>query len=290
LDGEIELRAEGLPAGVTATGSKVPAGKGQGFVFLTAAEKAPGGLTEVKIIGRALANGKPVERELNWASVIWHVGDMNAEIPRTRLATQKLVSVTATEMQPISIAAAEAKVFEGPVGKPLTVPLKMAWRGEATSAIKLKVLGAGFEAAKEFDVALKAEKAEAVLDLAALKTAPGEYTVAFYGVGKGKYRRGEESLAGLEAAQKQAEEKAKSAAYIAKVLGEAAKKATPEEKAIADQTAKEAADAQKAADAAKVAATKAAADAKKAAAPKDFADIIISEPVRIRVTAAVAKK
>lgn len=289
LDGEIELRAEGLPPGVTASGSKVPAGKSQGFIFLTAAEKAPGGLNEVKLLGRAMVNGKPLDREMNWASVVWHVSDMNEQIPRTRPALQKLVSVSAVETHPLSIAPAEAKVFEAAAGQPLKVPLTFAWRGEPSSAVKLKALGTGFEAAKEFDVPLKAAKAEAVLDLAALKTPPGEYTIAFYGVGKGKYRMDGDKLAGLEAAQKQAEEKAKLAAYVARTLTEAAKKAAPAEKGTAELAAKEAVATQKAADTAKAESTKRAAETKQRAQPKDFAEIVVSEPVRIRVIAAAKK-
>lgn len=286
FDGEIELRAEGLPPGVTATGSKVPAGKAQGFLFLTAAEGAKAGLGEVRLIGRAQIDGKSVDREISLASVIWHVKDMRQDNPKARLVMQKLVSVSGSEIIPISIAPGEAKVYEAKAGESLTIPLKIAWRGEPNSALKLKALATGFEGVKEFDVALKATDATAVLDLAALKTAQGDYSVAFYGVGKGKYRAEVEKLAPLEDAQKKAEQGAKDAAAETTKLTEAAKKAAPADKAAADKAAKDAAAKQKIADAAKADAVKLVTAAKAKSAPKDYADIIVSEPVRISIKAA----
>ena len=189
FDGEINLRADDLPAGVTAQGSKVPAGKTQGFVFLTAAETAQAAEVYLRIFGRATVDGKTVEHPVRLASVIWPVGDMNTEIPRARLAAENVISISGREMRPISIAPAESKVYEGRAGETLTIPLKITWRGEPTSAIKLKAIGTGFETIKEVDVALKAATANVTIDLAALKTAPGEYVFALNGVGKGKYTR-----------------------------------------------------------------------------------------------------
>ena len=51
-----------------------------------------------------------------------------------------------------------------------------------------KTMGAGFEKVS-FDLPLNADRSEAVLDLASLKTPPGDYLIAFYGGAVAKYRQ-----------------------------------------------------------------------------------------------------
>ena len=73
-------------------------------------------------------------------------------------------------------------VIEAKAGEKVTVPLAIRKSSEFSGdKIKLKAAGAGFEKAPGFDVSLKASEAQAVLDLAALKVPPGEYTVSFLG-------------------------------------------------------------------------------------------------------------
>ena len=83
-------------------------------------------------------------------------------------------------------------------------------------------LGAGFEKAPGFDVSLKASEAQAVLDLAALKVPPGEYTVSFLGGAVVKYRHRPEMVAAAEAASKKMQLEVQSLeAEVKKVAGEA---------------------------------------------------------------------
>ncbi len=60
FDGEIELKMEGLPEGVTATGVKIGAGKTRGIMLVSAKEKAPRALANVSFTGQATINGQPV--------------------------------------------------------------------------------------------------------------------------------------------------------------------------------------------------------------------------------------
>lgn len=189
FDGEIELAMEGLPEGITATGLRIPAGKSKGMMLITAAENAPASFGTARIIGRAKVGDTTISRECKLASMSWPVRDASQEIPKPRLLADTPVSVSGTELAPLTIAPAEDKVWTAKAGEKLTIPLKATWRNDfAGTSIKLKALGDGFEAVKEFDVPLKAEKAEAVLDLAALKTKPGKYTLAFFGPAVAKYK------------------------------------------------------------------------------------------------------
>lgn len=54
--------------------------------------------------------------------------------------------------------------------------------------MQMRALGAGFEGVPQFDVNLTNDSAQVVVDLAALKTQPGDYTLAFHGGAVAKYR------------------------------------------------------------------------------------------------------
>ncbi len=189
FDGEIDLAMENLPDGVTAAGVRIPAGKSRGVMLITAHQNAPPGLTSASFFGRAVINGETVTRPCRLTSMAWPVPDSWHEIPSPRLLADVPVSVSDSEFAPITIAAADAKVWEVSEGEKLAIPLVHTPRSEFSGAnISLKTFGAGFERAPAFDASLTAETSEAVLDLAALKTPPGEYVVAFYGSAVAKYR------------------------------------------------------------------------------------------------------
>lgn len=290
FDGEIELAMEDLPAGITACGLKIPAGKNRGMMVITAEENAPRSLGIAKLVGRAQINGATVTRPCRVASMAWPVKDAVSDIPRPRLMADVPVSVSGAEYAPVSIAPGESKLWEATTGDKLTIPLKVTWRGEFTgTSIKLKAFGEGFEGLKEFDVPMKANASEAVLDLAALKTPPGEYSIAFYGPAVTKYRHNPDAVKIAEQEQKKAEQEALALAATAKKLAEEAKAAPAEKKAEADSAATAAAEKLKAAEAVKADATKRMKTVTDAAAPTDIADIVVSEPIRVRIKPAEKK-
>jgi hypothetical protein len=276
FDGEIEIAMHGLPAGVSAAGLKIAKGKTYGHLVITAASDAKRGYSLAKITGRATINGAEITRPCRVASMEWPVKDAKGEIPAPRLMADVPVSVTDSEQAPLTIAVAEQKVWEAKAGETLKIPLKVAWRNEFTGAsIKLRAYGEGFTSVKEIDIPMKAANAEAVLDLATLKTPPGEYTIAFYGTAVSKYRYNPAAVPLAEAEQKKAEQAAIAAAAEAKKLA-----------ATDANAAKAAAEKQKQADAAMVSATSRMKAITTAAEPKDTVDIIVSEPVRISVKPA----
>jgi hypothetical protein len=290
FDGEIELAMENLPAGVTAQGLKIPAGKTRGILLISAADSAPRGLANASCYGKATIDGKLVKRDCQTAAMAWPIPDAWNEIPAPRLVTGLPVSVTDAEAAPLTLATSETKVWEAPAGTKLTIPLKPTRRSEFSGAVlQLRTAGAGFEQAPQFDVSLTTDASQAVLDLAALKTPPGDYTIAFYGSGVVKYRYMPEMVAASEAAHKLAQDQAAaSAAEVQRLTSDLA--AAPAEskdaatKALAEATAKK--------QAAEAAVTAAAAKLKAAtdqAAPRDTADIVVSQPIAIRVHKAEAK-
>lgn len=276
FDGDIELGMEGLPAGVSASGLKIAAGRSVGHIIVSAASDAKRAFSVAKMFGRATINGASVTRPCRVASMQWPVKDAKGEIPAPRLMADIPVSVSDSESAPLTIAASENKVWVGRVGEPLTIPLKAAWRNDFTgTSIKLKAYGAGFEGMKEIELPIKAATQDAVLDLAALKTPPGDCTLAFHGIGITKYRYNPAAVPLAEAAQKKAEQEA------ALVAANAKKPAANDAAA-----AKTAAERQKLADAAKSEAERRMKSITDATQPKDTVDIFVSEPIRISVKPA----
>jgi hypothetical protein len=276
FDGEIDIAMKNLPPGVSATGLKIAQGKPSGHLILTATGDAKHGFSLAKIIGKATINGVVVSRPVRVASMEWPVKDAKGEIPAPRLMADVPVSVSDSEQAPLTIAAAENKVFEARAGETLKIPLKLTWRNEFNgTSIKVKAYGAAFSGLKEFDIPIKAATYEAVIDLAALKIAPGDYTFAFQSLGICKYRYNPAAVPLVEAEQKKAEQLAVTAAAEAKKIA-----------ATDAAAAKKAAEKQKQAEAAMATATGRMKAITTAASPKDTVEILISEPIRVSVKPA----
>lgn len=296
FDGEIDLKMENLPAGVHAAGIRIPAGKSSGMFLVTAEENAPRALSQATFTATAIIAEQNVERTVHMASMAWPVPNAWSEIPSPRLMADIPVSVSGAEQTPLSIGASkdkanEDKVWEVKAGDKLTIPLTHTQRSDFSgSKISLKTLGVGFDKNPAFDAPLNVEASEATLDLAALKTPPGEYTIAFYGSAVAKYQYHPEAVTIAEAVLKQALDKATALAEETKQLMETAKSAMPEQKADIEKTAQEAAEKLKAAEQAVKVAEAQLKSATAKAAPKDIVDIIVSEPISIRVLPAEETK
>lgn len=284
FDGDIELVMEGLPDGVTAQGLKIPKGQTRGIMLLTADQNAPRSLASVSFYGKSTLNEAEVTRPVHMAAPAWPIVDSWGEIPSPRLVAGLLVSVTGSEFAPISIAANEKKVWEVTAGEKLTIPLVHTRRSEFSGDIlQLRTSGKGFEGNPRFDVSLTADTSEAVLDTAALKTPPGDYLITFYGSAVAKYRYNPEAVLTAEAAHKKTmEEAAVVAAELQRLTDEAAAAAS-DIKAEADNAVADATARKQTADAAVTAAAAALKAATEKAAPKDTVDIILSEPIAIKV-------
>jgi len=189
FDGDIDLVMEGLPQGVTAQGLKIPAGRSRGLLLVTASQDAPRSLANAVIYGVAQIDGATAKRQCRLASMAWPIPDASQEIPFPRLLADVPVSVSGKDLTPLSIAPASRDVKEAKVGEKITIPLVSVRRSEFSGAtLHLKAIGAPFEAMPGFDVSLTADGSQAVIDLAALKTPPGDYWLAFHGGAVAKYR------------------------------------------------------------------------------------------------------
>ena len=191
FDGPIDLTLENLPQGVTAQGVRIGPGSNRGIMLITAAQDAPQGLGFAKFTGHADIAGARVSHAVQMAAPAWPIADAWGEIPRPRLEAEFPVSVGGHEVAAISIAPAQA-VFEVTGTEQLTIPLTQTIRGEFSgSIIQMRTMGHGFESNPQFDLTINDPKSQVVIDLAKLKPAPGDHTIAFYGSGVIKHRYAE---------------------------------------------------------------------------------------------------
>ena len=286
FDGDIDLVMEALPEGVTAQGLKIPKGKTRGIMLLTADQNAPRSLANVTFYGKSMLDGVETKRTVHMATHAWPIVDSWGEVPSPRLATGLPVSVTGSEFAPITIAANEKKVWEVTAGEKLTIPLVHTKRAEFSGDIlQLKTSGEGFEGNPRFDVSIAAETSEAVLDTKALGTPPGDYLISFYGSAVAKYRFNPDAVVAADAAQKKASEEATAIAAEVQRLTDEATAASSEKKAEADKAVVDIAARKQAADAAVVAADAKLKAVTEMATPRDTVDIVLSEPIAIKVKA-----
>jgi hypothetical protein len=290
FDGEIELALEGLPEGVTAQGLKIPAGQSRGLMLVTANQNAPRGIANATFVGKSAIGGASVTRPCRIASMAFPIPDAWGEMPSPRLVADVPVAVSGLELAPLTISPTTKEPLTVVAGEKLTIPLTHARRSEFSGAtLSLRTMGAVFERAPAFNVSLTADSSQAVLDTAALKPPPGEYLIAFYGGVVTKYRHNPDAVPALEELRRQAEQELQKIEGELKNITETPKAATAENKSESEISLELVTAKQKAAAAALAAATERLKTAVEAAKPRDIVDILVSEPIAIRVLPAEKK-
>ncbi len=289
FDGEIKLAMDNLPDGVESNGLTIPSGKSRGILLVTAKEGAPRGVSVATFSGSAIVGEEEITRQCYLASMAWPVPNHWSEVPSPRLLADVLVSVGGNEPAPISITPREDKVFEAKEGEKLTIPLIHMRRGEFSGSIMAaKTLGAGFEGHK-FDLPLDQDASDTVLDLATLKTPPGEYLIAFYGGAVAKYQHNPEGVARATEALKVIEAELAATKADALKIKAALVNASTDEKTKLQKTLADLLEKEKRGAARVKAGTARVKSATSAAKSKDIVDIVVSEPIRIRVHPREAK-
>lgn len=290
FDGDIDLVMDGLPEGVTAHGLKIAAGQSRGLMLVTAHQNAPRGLTSATFTGRTTIDGVAVNRPCRLASMAWPIPDAWNEVPSPRLMADVPVSVSGLDFAPITVAPSSKEMLTVSAGEKLTIPLIHTRRSEFSGAtMQVRTMGAVFERTPAFDVTLTADGSQVVLDTATLKAPPGDYLIAFYGGAVAKYRHHPEAVPAAEESRRKAEQELMAIEAEVKKLTEAAKAAPAENKAAADKAVEAVAARQKTAAAALAAASERLKKATETANPRDIVDIVVSEPIAIRVTSAEKK-
>lgn len=283
FNGDIDLEMTGLPAGVIAHGLKIPAGQSRGLMLITARTDAPRGYANASFTGRSTIAGQAVTRPCRLASVSWPIPDSWGEIPSPRLLADVPVSVSGIDLAPLTLTA-RTPIVEAKVGEKLTIPLVHKRTSDFSGdTMQMRLIGAGFERVPGFDLPIKADHSQMVVDLKPLNLAPGDYRVSILGGGVVKYRHQPEVVASVEAASQKRLVEVKALEAEVKKVATDAQNAPAAKKAQMAKTLATVNARMKAATAALTAAQQQLLRAREAAQPRDIADIMVGEPFTIRI-------
>lgn len=166
--GPINLKVEGVPAGVTVSPAVIPAGQGAGTFTLTAdAMAAAGAATQLKITGVATIGDKPVERQAQ-----------PIEIYKAPLAQDNQNSIRTTEMLPAAVMPPtaysldlEQRAITVKKGASVQIKVKTTRQMGVTQQINLTVAGQPANVTPQLQN-IAANANEAVITLAVAANAP----------------------------------------------------------------------------------------------------------------------
>ena len=146
-------------------------------------------------------------------------------------------------------------------------------------------LGPGFDGNPRFDVQINEGTSHAIVNLGSIKPAPGEYTIAFYGSAVARYRYNPLAISLAENELKKAQEQQQKAMENLAQRTQAVASAAAEQKAAAEAELADANKKKQESDALVQTAQENLKRTNQQASPRDTAEIIISEPVAIRILA-----
>ncbi|MBI2481354.1 MAG: hypothetical protein HYV60_22760, partial [Planctomycetia bacterium] len=294
FDGEVEITAEGLPAGVTCRTTLVGASQNSGVLVFQAAEDAAAWSGNIRVVGKAAIDGKEQARYARGGVVVWETGNRVLTPANYRASRDIMFAVIDQDPDKAFIDLGEDKIWETSLGGKLEIPIKVVRRDDFKSDISLVPI----EAANEFkpgNIAVKAAEAEAklALDIKNKATRPGIYTFYLRADTKIKHSRDPNAVARATESQMKLDAVVKEVTEALKLANE---NKTANAKALVDAAAvvKQATDAKttadavakQAADAAQLAATNVAAA--QAAAVKTTGDAALAKAVTDAEQAKVA--
>lgn len=281
--GPIRLTVEGLPADVKFTEAVIGEGQDTAPISLTVADKAARWNGQLKIVGKALIDGKEVVRAARPISIIG--AGAQAKPAEARLTQQMFYSIGGTETIPVAIhLGGPAPIVIDRKGKAVEVPVRVERRDGFNEALVINAIGLP-ASLKVAPLTIPAGAKEGKLMVEPTPAAPlGDISFYVSASTKINYIR---DKAGAEAAQKKKADLDKTSADLT-AKAEAAKKeaaaAPKEKKAAADEVAaKAAAKAKAAADLARAATTEADAKQKASVAKPLNNVLIVSSQTVVRV-------
>src|SRR5262249_34576615 len=124
FDGEIELTLNQPPPGLIFEGDRLKSGKSSDFIYLTAAEDAPGWIGPLHLLGQAKTASGPLRHEARGAAQLHAVNTTDSERVRSRMTREFDLGISDQESAPVSVAAVETKVWEANPTSKLQIPLK----------------------------------------------------------------------------------------------------------------------------------------------------------------------
>ncbi len=207
FNGEVRLKAAGLPAGVTAQRCVVPAGRSEGVLILSATEDAAAWSGVIQVVGEANLGDRSASRVARAATLLADTGDVRNQRPTTRLTNDLVLSVVDADLAPAFVAFGQEQLIESALGAKLEIPVSYLKRTDVKGELNLAVIGVPNQL-KPKDLKLAADAAESKIELALnnAKIPAGSHTIFLRGKVKLNYARNPQAIKRAEGARQQFEQ------------------------------------------------------------------------------------
>ena len=250
----IELRVEGLPAGVTCENAIIAAGANEAMLILRTAEDAPDSISTLRIVGRSLG-AAAIEKAAMAGTILRGVTPTRNAI-ESRLASNLTLRVNANETAPLLVTLGDGNAVEMARGGKLPIAIKVTRRPGGAGKCTLRPQHLPPKATLG-EIAVEGDKAEATAEMVIAPDAPvGTYTMWVQNETPVKYRANPQALAAEEA-------------YATKLKAAAEDPAQAAQKPMLDEALK--------------AANERIEQLKKSTAERDVTAYLASTPLRIRI-------
>jgi hypothetical protein len=198
--GEIVIKAEDLPPGVTATPLVLSGKSDQGILVLSAAPDAGSWAGDIRIVGRAKVGDRELVREARFAALVWgHIFADSIRV-RSRLTERVPLGVIGHEPASVVLQPAEDKEWTVEIGQKLELPVKVVDNGTRVGTLTVEPHGL-FGMHRGFPtVNIAQDASEGTLSINFTKNGnfdaqPGRYQFVLHGTGVAKYSRNSAAVA-----------------------------------------------------------------------------------------------
>ncbi len=138
--GEIALEVKGLPSGISFPGATIPANSNGTYLFFEASREAAGWTGAVQVIGRARVDGRMVEREAHYASLVWNSGSLRRGDGHSRVIRNRTLAVSRNEVAPqLPEFQIEKQEWDVPLEGNLEIPFKLTNRSLLPGELRLRL-------------------------------------------------------------------------------------------------------------------------------------------------------
>lgn len=208
MRGEIRVRAEGLPAGVTCQEIVIGEGQRNGVLTFMAAQDAPQAVARLRFVASAAIDGVVCEREARCIAVTRGTDNRDADPGAFRVSRDYVIAVNDRVSLPAAGQLAAAPVIETSLGANLEIPVKVARQIDFKEPIAFNPLGLPGQL-KPQPANLTGEQSEGkvIAPLNVANTRAGVYPVTLVGQTKMKLSRNPDAVTRAEASQAAAQKK-----------------------------------------------------------------------------------
>lgn len=250
----IELRVEGLSAGVTCDKAIVPAGANEATLILRAADDAADAVATLRVFGRSLG-ASAQERAAMTGTILRGVTPTRNTI-ESRLSADLMLRVNASESAPLLVTLGDGNTLEMARGGKLPVPIKVVRRAGGAGKCTLRPIHLPPKTTLP-EIGIEGDKSEASGELVVAPDAPtGEFTFWMLNEVPVKWRANPQAQTAEEA-------------YVAKLTAAIADPAQAAQKPMLEEALK--------------GANARLEQIKKSSAERDVTAYLASTPLRVRI-------